>query len=666
MIILAYKMQGYFFCFISENETDSFSDDGALENYHVLKSEQELLSTDYLEFGRQSVSLKELSYEKSGDHYVFLNKLSFFESSSSRKYRCSAVVASFRLRCRMKLHEEIRGVNLTLEDHTRSFCKYMFCDEFSIWLYNELTSTFTLLCSSLPPSVEYIRKDDQTSLNESLSESFSFVTRAPLESDLALFTRNGMKSLTRTKLRFGPDQQVAVVSFYSKLEGFYAQRDTIDDLQFFLPMKYLDGLQKTERGLDNVIHALRSASDSNVTEYLKVLINSVAENLGYEGASALISDKQTKNLKLFTTVDRRGSFDIKPEIEYPNELELSLTNHTKRDPKAIFIEYDLENTRYNSHTYDEETLHDGKTWVGIPLESDSHLVGVVRFKNKFTLGSDSNPVLVAPNPTDYSALTTIKLIAESHISNYLKLMELEKQHASHENFSSVFRHEIRGPVGSIAEIPDDIINLIKSEPFTSRKREEAVQQLVDLKALASIAVYITQGSNIEDLLSDGILPRLERIGVLADLLIPIHYLTSNYYKKRYYSDLDVRHSDFRGSSVMGDTNLYNMVLYALLDNAGKYQESQSGSIRVYGKYDYKSDLLFMYIENDGIEIKENEQQSIFFREHRGNVAKEQRIDGSGIGLWMAQTIMLKLGGNLELVSRYKPVKFKLTFRTARK
>ena len=121
----------------------------------------------------------------------------------------------------------------------------------------------------------------------------------------------------------------------------------------------------------------------------------------------------------------------------------------------------------------------------------------------------------------------------------------------------------------------------------------------------------------------------------------------------------IDHDSIRGAIVYGSKELYSMALYALIDNAGKYQRLESGDIRIFAKHDHKSNDVLIFIENDGIEIQEEEANKIFTCDYRGNKAKELNIDGSGIGLWLCAEILKRNTGEITLESRSEPVRFKI-------
>ena len=121
----------------------------------------------------------------------------------------------------------------------------------------------------------------------------------------------------------------------------------------------------------------------------------------------------------------------------------------------------------------------------------------------------------------------------------------------------------------------------------------------------------------------------------------------------------------RGAHVYGNDKLLMMVLFALLDNAGKYQFDESGIIKVYGEYKEKGEFVNIYVENHGVEIKEYERELIFQRDYRGDNARSTGAHGSGIGLWLCNEIAKKFGGDISVDSPFNPVRFRLKLINSR-
>jgi signal transduction histidine kinase len=98
-----------------------------------------------------------------------------------------------------------------------------------------------------------------------------------------------------------------------------------------------------------------------------------------------------------------------------------------------------------------------------------------------------------------------------------------------------------------------------------------------------------------------------------------------------------------------DTILFGEVITNLLTNAIKY--SQSGSRRILVTLGQKKENVVISVKDSGIGIPKADQPHIFEKFYRATNAKKSRIEGSGLGLHVAQLIMETSGGSLSFLSR---------------
>jgi signal transduction histidine kinase len=97
--------------------------------------------------------------------------------------------------------------------------------------------------------------------------------------------------------------------------------------------------------------------------------------------------------------------------------------------------------------------------------------------------------------------------------------------------------------------------------------------------------------------------------------------------------------------LFADPRLLNQAVLNLLDNASKYSFSNTVvNLRV--KATRRS--IGIEVSNVGMPISPSETNSCFERGWRGERAREVTAEGSGIGLWVANHIMLAHGGRVEI------------------
>ncbi len=588
--------------------------------------------------------------------------------------KADAHISKFRLNTRLNLITSLSSDTSTLKGFLDAYMNYTFHDEYSLWVYNPETECFTFVVGSERPEKEYIFFNENSKLNSVLAEGYHSEERPPNGNDLVMFKKKSVKNLTRLSLTLGPHKQRGVLTFYSSHENFCIQKSVINDIRSIIEMKYNDKLQGSAKALEDVTKALYEKRFLKISDYMHVLTEKLCELLEYEAASAFLVDNETGDMRLISTFDQDQKGEPRAEVIYPKGVK-SLTNNVRNNPKYIHLIYDFNDLKTNSHIYDEKTENEPKNWLGIPICLDDNVIAVVRVKNKYCINRQGNKEIILPRPSDHFNLITLNSIVETHIANIIKMNELNNKLAMndqithnlndrldmHDNLSKVYRHEIRGPVSSIVTIPHQLSDMLTKDKVGKQDIDNVKRGLEDLEALAKNLAFIASIQNIEKVISeedtDG-----KKMSLLADIVIPIDKLTKNYYKTKYDSKLYFDHTYMRGVRVYGKIELYNMVLYALLDNAGKYQYKESGEIAVRAGSKVDKDFVYLFVENHGLEIMEDEVNTIFENDGRGSKAKELQIDGSGIGLWLCSKIMQKYGGNIEIDSRFNPVRFKVTFR----
>lgn len=631
---------------------------------HILQSESAKESVKAHSFKAHSFKAYDFS-----DH-IFIVALSRFESIAApllyAKIKATALVeiAHFRLTVRQQLISSLSVEQSTLKDLLAGYAQYTQHDEYSLWIYNEETGYFTYIEGSVPPEKDYIPPDEESSLKVVLDKDFNFESRAPIDCHRAPFKQMGMKSLTRLALRLGPHRQPAVLTFYSRYDQFNIQSSVIQDIRTLIEMKYHHQLQGAARGLEKTTQALFAKQTAGIAPYMHALTENICKELQYEAASVFFVLPEAGDLELISTWDNITQGAPENPVICPATAK-SLTQQVKNNPQHIHLIYDLAESELSPPIYTETTDTGPKNWTGVAMRFQGKVKAVLRIQNKFIIDNTGQKRIIAPRPSDSFDIITIKAIVESQLGNRLRMEELEKRLDLHDNLSKVYRHEIRGPVSSIVTIPRQLIQKLKRKPLQPEDIDSTIRGLQDLEALTGNLAMIAKTYDIERLIceddGDG-----QALSLLGELIIPIDKLTKHYYKTKYDSTLIIDHDTMRGATVYGKKELYNMVLYALLDNAGKYQEEESGVIKVYAKYQPTDDYVYLYVENYGLEIMEDEVTAIFENDGRGKTAREYRIDGSGIGLWLASTIMAKYNGHIELESKYNPVIFKLTIPKGRR
>ena len=613
-----------------------------------------------------------MGYDSSGyysrvlfNDLIYLEKNTFFSYIArrlvNRKNYIDAIVSKFRLVVRQQLFDLLGDKNFSISDILSAFKKYTMQDEYTLWVFNQDTEVYTPISSSYSTECEYIRKGDETRFDDFLQSGDLVEEGNTIKSKHAEVESRGNLWRTWIRLDLGLDGQPAILAFYSKYEGFGIQKSVIRDIKQLVELRYNSDARISYKDLHQSVQELIQIEGSEPLDILNKVAYLLKNVLKYEASSSFIYNEGKENIVLVSTYDNTLSGGLPDEeVVYKKGIE-SLTMKSCSNKDALLIVYDI-NIEENSNIYDEDTESDPVNWVGMPICLNGKLYGFVRAKNKFTL-SGSKKIITAPSPLDHFNLMALRAFVEAILEVVNRNTELVEKLRRHDNVAKVFMHEIRGPVGSIASIPNQVIDQIYELDCGREQKEKIVSKLEDVSSLANVLSFIVQATDVEHLLGREYLD--ESVSILKDLIIPADKLLRNYFSTQYESKLIFDHDSLRGAHVVGSDKLLMMVLFALLDNAGKYQFEESGPIRIYGEYKENGKFVNVFIENHGIEIKEYETSKILERDYRGDNARNTGAHGSGIGLWLCDEIARKFGGEISVDNRFSPVRFRLKLLNSR-
>jgi signal transduction histidine kinase len=100
--------------------------------------------------------------------------------------------------------------------------------------------------------------------------------------------------------------------------------------------------------------------------------------------------------------------------------------------------------------------------------------------------------------------------------------------------------------------------------------------------------------------------------------------------------------------VLGDENALRRLGDILLDNAFKYTPSP-GTVHL--SLEHKGDSAVIAVEDSGMGVAEEDQGKIFERFYRIDKSRSRAQGGAGLGLAIAQWIVLQHRGSIAVVSR---------------
>lgn len=578
------------------------------------------------------------------DHkdYIYFRKLSVIEYLQCRlglfrfKDNYDSLIATkvltFRHTMKERLINELTSPDSTIEDRLKSLADYTFSPHYSLWIYNKELDCFTCSVSSFTELGLIINNHDNCSLRESLKfkegsmESRAICNDSPFDDEL---TRLDLRYVNRLCINYG-DRGLAIASFYSNLDSFEFNDKLFERLSQSLKSKLTEELEKSHEKFEEFTQLVKiDLINYKYPEYATKFLQTICDHFKYE-YSALYYVEDGELIKL-------TSFgDVADFSEAQKEISEALTNELR---SYVFTPSEALVHNPKSDKQKEKPI---KSAIVNPFMIQDDCLCLIA-ANK--LGIDKKPVCL-PSPVD---LDILERVAETLIFStgvYITYEKLGKELEKRDNFSKVWRHEIRTPINKFTLSPDIIKILLKDLSIDDELQRKIEDQLDDIKMFGSRLKQLTDTYNFKEILKSKI---IKRLSALRDIIYPISMLTKEYARKQFNLSLDVDHDSFRNIYVESDKKLLNMVLNALVDNAIKYSKDDSTFIFISGET-LNSEMFVIKVSNKGTPIFEEDMTKIFEEGERGMNAKSQKIDGTGIGLYIADTVMNSLGGDLVISS----------------
>lgn len=574
-----------------------------------------------------------------------------------------AQIAKFEVERQNALSQRLMEKGKDIEDCLKTLCDFVFCERYSLWVYNKHTDVFSCMAASKPYKKNYIERNDGSKFYEFRDGGLEYESRAPGEN---IAITQGMECLNRLRLDFGGDDTIGVVSFYSKHPNFDISPKTRRYVKNFIELKYIERSEESQLALQNVIAYMAHYEVGKIDGFLNKLVCRICGELCFEACSILLKDQQEDRLILTATCDK--NHEGPPRIRAAYDLKGSSLTGSVFNTGMMHFSYGHAHDPRNVHLYDEATDHQPQNWIGIPLTLDARNWGVLRVTNKY--GRRDGKQIVSLSPIDFESLYTVR----THLCNILQIEEVHENYVKKtenlllksedfkrkidalSSFYQIFMHEIRTPISTFITSTLVIKKLFSSRTMTEEKRQSIKNKLDDIKAMGERLEFIANTYQFRELIK---MREPRRLSVLRDIVLPVMNIARDYIRKQFNIEIELMSSTLDGQYVYGDQKLLNMVFNALISNAGKYSARSKEAICVYGESDERGKYFYIVIENYGFKIHEDEKEKIFENRYEGREVRGQKLGGTGIGLYLSKEIMKNHKGDLLLTSLNNPVTFKI-------
>lgn len=225
------------------------------------------------------------------------------------------------------------------------------------------------------------------------------------------------------------------------------------------------------------------------------------------------------------------------------------------------------------------------------------------------------------------------LIAGVALNTIFLIREI-KRNEQHDSFINSVTHELKTPVASIRLYLE---TLKTREPDAAKRREFYDIMLADSDRLHGTIDQVLQAGRT------GSAPRLAHKTRL-DLADLVQDCVTVARLRHHLPPESLSLTAQPGSWVEGDANELRAAVSNLLDNAIKYS---SGSVSVKAEIVAAADgKIALKVRDEGVGIPSREMKNIFKRFYRIPGAISQRVKGTGLGLFIVNSIARRHGGRV--------------------
>lgn len=210
-------------------------------------------------------------------------------------------------------------------------------------------------------------------------------------------------------------------------------------------------------------------------------------------------------------------------------------------------------------------------------------------------------------------------------------------------FLAHMSHEIRTPINAVLGMD----TMILRESKDMQIKEYALDIQNAGQNLLALINDILDFSKIES-------GKMEIIHVEYDFSSLIHDI-SNMIKAKATAkklDLHILVDEKLPSRLLGDDVRVRQVLVNLLNNAVKYTQKGTVTLRVGGRLEGRKAVLDFSVEDTGIGIREEDMQRLFEEFQRIEEKRNRNVEGTGLGLNITTRLLLLMGSKLQVESSY--------------
>lgn len=323
-------------------------------------------------------------------------------------------------------------------------------------------------------------------------------------------------------------------------------------------------------------------------------------------------------------------------IIHPDDMEVNveLWRQSISTGKDFEMEHRLKsfNGDYRWHLSRSLAYRNGEgkvtMWVGTSTDIHDHKVAERALQDLSSELAHRNEELKDANKTIQASKEDLEVAYQQ-----LKLIN-----ADLDNFIYAASHDLKAPIFNIeglmqalqSELPKESLELEPVAPIVSMMYRAIERFKKTISNLTEISMLQKENS-----LEETVVPIA---AVVEEVILDLNRVIQS---SGAVLEVDLQKSD---TIFFSEKNLRS-VIYNLISNAIKYA-SPDRVPRIRLRYEEKQEHKVLYIEDNGLGMKEAQKQQLFTMFKRFH----DHVEGSGIGLYMVKRIMENAGGKIEVES----------------
>ena len=369
-------------------------------------------------------------------------------------------------------------------------------------------------------------------------------------------------------------------------------------------------------------------STNNLDELLKLIHHSLAKVVYAENCFIALYDKKSATFSFPYFIDK---VDSSPG---PTSMGRSCTAYVFRTVKPLLLSQEVFD-QLESAGEVELVGSNSPSWVGIPLQTPSEVIGVLvlqHYEKENVYSEKDVTFLISIGSQIAIAIERRKTEVEINQKNE----QLQAINAEKDKFFSIIAHDLRGPLSSFVSATQILTDEIQSMEIDEIK-EIAVSMKTSAANIYSLLENLLEWSRLK---RGGLDVVMEKLDLLQNVKICVEILSEQARKK----GIDISVSIQEEMNVIADRHMLETVIRNLISNAVKFTY-KGGKVEISACYKGESSIQ-MKIVDSGIGMSPDLKNKLFMINEKTSRNGTDGELSTGLGLLLCKEFIEQCGGKI--------------------